>query len=190
MQVSISGIHVDTGDAFRTHVYQALATLNDRYQIQPIEATVNLTKEGYEFRSDVSAHLGRGVIMRGQGFAKDAHDSFDDAISTIVKRLKRHKKRLSDHHKGRHLSHKFAKAPYYVLNPHENEDAVSSHASPVIAELEAEIPTLTVSEAVLRLDLSQEPAMLFHNQSHGGLNMVYQRSDGNIGWVDPKNEKN
>jgi hypothetical protein len=56
----------------------------------------------------------------------------------------------------------------------------------VVAEMTTEIPTLTVSQAVMRMDLSDLPALLFRNSGHGGINLVYRRRDDNIGWIDPQ----
>ena len=59
----------------------------------------------------------------------------------------------------------------------------------MIAEIETEIPSLTVSDAVMRMDLADIPALLFRNKAHGGLNMVYRRQDGHVGWVDPRGNR-
>jgi hypothetical protein len=75
-----------------------------------------------------------------------------------------------------------------VLAPESEDDELPAEAQPaIIAELETEIEVLTVSEAVMRMDLTDAPALLFRNRASGGLNMVYRRSDGNIGWIDPSN---
>jgi hypothetical protein len=52
--------------------------------------------------------------------------------------------------------------------------------------METEIETLTTGEAVMRMDLANQSALMFRNSAHGGLNMIYRRNDGNIGWVDPR----
>jgi hypothetical protein len=57
----------------------------------------------------------------------------------------------------------------------------------IIAETTTDIPTTTVSEAVMRMDLANQPVLMFHNSAHGGLNVVYRRPDGNVGWIDPHN---
>jgi len=58
------------------------------------------------------------------------------------------------------------------------------HAT-VIAEQVTEISLLSVSEAVMRMDLADQPVLMFRNSTTGELNVVYRRSDGNIGWIDP-----
>ena len=192
MQVSISGIRVDVGEAFKTHVNTALTALNDKHGVDPIDVKVQLSKEAHQFRSDVVSHLGAGVVMRSHCLAIDPHTSFDGAMDNLAKRLRRHKGRLAAYHKHHGTRRNKQMVPYYVIQPGDTAEGSpiqEDAAPPIIAEIKAEIPTITVSDAVMKLDLSQEPAMMFYNKSHGGLNMVYHRSDGNIGWVDPHNTK-
>lgn len=114
--------------------------------------------------------------------------AFDQAAEHLAKRLRRHKRRLRDHHKQQSLETQ--PADHYVLAATKDDDEPAGEGAAgqptVIAEMKAEIPTLTVSEAVMRLDLADSGALMFVNRAHGGLNMVYRRPDGNVGWIDPK----
>ncbi|HEY0908903.1 MAG TPA: sigma 54 modulation/S30EA ribosomal C-terminal domain-containing protein [Bradyrhizobium sp.] len=38
----------------------------------------------------------------------------------------------------------------------------------------------------MRMDLAELPTLMFRNSAHGGLNVVYRRNDGHIGWIDPR----
>lgn len=192
MQLVISGVHVDVGDALRQHVESSIEAFNERHGLSPVEVIVRISKEVvYQFRIDISYHMGRGLIIRGHGEGQDAHFCLETALHMLAELIHRQKRRLVAHHKqaGERLH---PTAPYYVLAAEEPDSSTSGQdlAPPVIAELTEEIPTLTVSEAVMRLDLSQQPAMMFYNQGHGRLNMVYRRLDGNIGWVDPPEVSN
>lgn len=188
MKLLISGLHVDIGDSFRQHVESSLEAFNEKHGLNPVEVTVQMSKEvAYQFRIDIAYHMGRGLIIRGHGEGEDAHFCLESALHMVAERIHRQKRRLVAHHRhaGQRLN---PEAPYYVLAAEEPEVESDNHeglAPPVIAETTAMVPTLTVSEAVMRLDLSQQPAMLFYNEGHGRLNMVYRRADGNIGWVDP-----
>ncbi len=192
MQLVMSGVHVDIGDSFRQHVESELEAFNEHYQLDPIEVTVQMSKEVYQFRVDIFSHIGRGTTIRSNGYGDDAYMSFNNALHHLAERLRRHKQRLVAYHKH-HGNRRVpaAIAPYYILEVQEPkaDKKDGSLAPPVVAELKAEIPKLTVSEAVMRLDLSEQTAMMFYNESHGGLNMVYHRKDGNIGWVDPDEGK-
>jgi ribosomal subunit interface protein len=190
MNLTVNGKGIDVGEALRVHVGEGLDRMFEKYFSNPIEATVTFSKQGYRFHATISVHVGRGILMQAEDDGGDAYAAFDITAETIAKRLRRHKRRLRDHHRAETDSYA---ARQFVLAPDIGDEAANDvadgadgHAAPVIvAELEADIPTLTVGEAVMRLDLAETQAMLFHNRAHGGLNMVYRRNDGNIGWVDP-----
>lgn len=188
MNLTVNGKNIDVGEALRTHVSQALEHGIGKYFGNPIEATVTFTKESHLFVADLSVHIGRGIQMQAESSADQAYLAFDGAMEHLTKRLRRHKRRLRDHHRAEIESFR---ASQYILAPQAEEEAdaqaVNGNESPaVIAEMQTEIPTLTVGEAVMRLDLSDLKAIMFLNRAHGGLNMVYRRNDGNIGWVDPR----
>jgi ribosomal subunit interface protein len=186
MNLTVNGKGIDVGEALRTHVASSLDRVLEKYFSNPIDATTTFSKQGHLFKVQISVHVGRGIMMQADGEGGDAYIAFDGVAETVAKRLRRHKRRLRDHHREPVDSYS---ARYFVLADAESEEAVGDGngaiAPAVIAEMEADIPTLTVSQAVMRLDLAGLAAMMFHNRAHGGLNMVYRRSDGNIGWVDP-----
>ena len=189
MNLTVNGKGIDIGEALQTYVAENLDRVFEKYFSNPIEATTTFSREGYQFRVMLSVHVGRGILMQAEGAGTDAYVAYDGAVETITKRLRRHKRRLRDHH--REAADSYA-ATQFVLSGEFNDDdaeaapAANGDAAPaIIAEMEADIPTLTVGEAVMRLDLAETQAMMFHNRAHGGLNMVYRRNDGNIGWVDP-----
>jgi ribosomal subunit interface protein len=186
MNLTVNGKGIDVGEALRTHVASSLDRVLEKYFSNPIDATATFSKQGHLFKVQISVHVGRGILMQADGDGGDAYIAFDGAADTVAKRLRRHKRRLRDHHREPNDSYA---ARYFVLADAESEespaDTNGAIAPAVIAEMEADIPTLTVSQAVMRLDLAGLAAMMFHNRAHGGLNMVYRRSDGNIGWVDP-----
>lgn len=187
MNLTVKGKNIDVGDALRTHVSEALDHGIAKYFGNPIEATVTFAKESHLFVTDVSVHIGRNIQMHAESSADQAYIAFDRAMEHLTKRLRRHKRRLRDHHRAEIESFRAAQ---YILAPEEEEGdahaANGSEAPAVIAEMQTEIPSLTVGEAVMRLDLSNLKAIMFLNRAHGGLNMVYRRNDGNIGWVDPR----
>ena len=187
MNLTIKGKNIDVGEALRTHVAQSLDHAIAKYFGNPIEATVTLSKQSHLFSADIAVHIGRGILVHAEESADQAYAAFDLAVDHLAKRMRRYKRRLRDHHRAETQSFR---APQYILAPESEEElepAVNGSEAPaVIAEMQTEIPTLTVGEAVMRLDLSNLKAMMFMNRAHGGLNMVYRRNDGNIGWVDPR----
>lgn len=188
MQVSVKGKQLDIGNALRSHIESNLDRILSKYFGNVIEAHVTLSREAHLYRAHVSAHVGRHIQLAAQGEADQPYPAFDAAANRLTKRLRRHKRRLRDHHKDDSGETEILAAQQYILagdNGEENAEADGQDQPVVVAEMTTAIPSLTVSEAVMRMDLAELQALMFRNQAHGGLNMIYRRPDGNIGWVDP-----
>ncbi len=187
MQFSVTGKHVDIGNALRGHVEKSLGAAVAKYFDRAMDAKVVFSKNGQNIQTDISVHVGRGIMLRGKAEAGDAFAAFNAASEHIAKRLRRYKRRIRDHHRSEDRSSDALPAQQYVLSDREeHEQAGDDQDHVVVAEMETEIPMIKVSEAVMRMNLAELPAMMFRNAAHGGLNMIYRRSDGNIGWVDPR----
>jgi ribosomal subunit interface protein len=189
MQVTVTGKQIDVGDSLRGHVEAATIAVVDKYFGRAIEAHVVFSRERHVFVSDISVHAGRGLLVQCQGRSEDAYAAFDGAADRLEKQLRRYKRRLRNHHKGAKTGEEPEvplSATDYVLAQGDEAEAASDKDQPlIIAEMRTGIPQLSVSEAVMRLDLAELPALLFRNSKHGSLNMVYRRRDGNVGWIDP-----
>lgn len=194
MQITVTGQQIDVGDALRLHIEDAIENTTEKYFSDAIDATVVLSRESFRIRAAIAMHVGRGIHVRAHEEADDAYAAFDVALAHLAKRLRRNKRRLRDHHRDRDPAGNAANAPEYVLAPHNDEDENTEPTNGadnpiIIAENQTVIENLTVSEAVMRLDLADAPAFVFRNSKHGGLGVVYRRDDGNIGWIDtPENE--
>jgi ribosomal subunit interface protein len=189
MQVTVTGKQMDVGDSLRSHAATMTTTIVERYFGKATEAHVVFSRERHFINAEISVHAGRGLSLQSSGTADDPHVAFDGAAERLDKRLRRHKRRLRNHHgRGKESA---APAPAqeatsYILAAAEDEsDAVGEGEPLVIAEMRTSIPLLSVSEAVMRLDLTDLAALLFRNSARGNLNVVYRRPDGNIGWIDP-----
>ncbi|MBL4719691.1 MAG: HPF/RaiA family ribosome-associated protein, partial [Alphaproteobacteria bacterium] len=139
-------------------------------------------------RADIVVHVGKGINVEGHASAEDAYAAIDVATVHVAKRLRRYKRRLRDHHRGKNTQAATLSALQYVIEPDYDiaEEAVENDQPIIVAEIETVIESLSVSDAVMRMDLSSENAMLFRNSASGAINLVYMRSDGNIGWMDPR----
>jgi ribosomal subunit interface protein len=200
MQLSVTGKQTEIGEALRRHVEGSLGSILEKYFKTAIEAHVIVSKEAHLSRAEISIHIGRGIVVNARASASEAYLAFDAAAERLAKQLRRYKRRLRDHHaKGREPAGVSERAMDYVLAPVEEEEAEmaaaegeenetdgANGAPAVIAEMSTELPSLTVGEAAMRMDLAEAPVLLFRNRSHGELNLVYRRSDGNIGWIDPE----
>jgi ribosomal subunit interface protein len=194
MQLSITGKQMDLGDALRQHITDKMEDLNQKYFGRAIEAIVTLAPEGHAFvKTHVSLRVGKDIMVMSDAQDKDPYASFEAASEKVAKQLRRYKKRLRDHHERLEENNIIA-AQNYIITPevenNEEADNDDSKDPVVVAEMVTNIQTMSVSEAVMRLDLSGDNALLFRNPKHEGLNLVYRRADGNIGWVDPEGNEN
>jgi ribosomal subunit interface protein len=187
MQLTVKGHHLDVGDSLREHVRANLTHTAEKYFRNPVEATVVFTKEkNHRYKADISINVGHGIYLEAQHEADDPYPAFDEASKRVATRLRRYKDKLRDHHK--HEDTVDLHMASYTTFQSENEAEGGSEPA-VVAELETGVQTLAVSDAVMRLELGDLPALLFKNPSNGCYNMVYRRKDGNIGWVDPSGGK-
>ncbi len=192
MQLTVTGKQVDVGNALRRHVEAALDTLLGKYFGTAIEAHVVFAREAHLIHAEISLHIGRGIVVNSSAVASDHYPAFDAAAERLAKQLRRYKRRLhEDHGRARAPAERREIARSFVLAPVDeeadtDEGAAADDAAPVVvAEMSTELPRLTVGEAAMRLDLADLPVLLFRNRTHGELNLVYRRGDGNIGWIDP-----
>jgi len=187
MQIKITGKNLDIGDALRDHVSERLLQLQQKYFEGTVHGHVTVEKQRTGFHTDCTLHLATGLVLQAHGAAADAHPSFDSAAQHLEKQLKRYKQRIKDHHKTRREPVRQIEAANYVISTSEEHGPEPADLNPVvIAESAMNVPELTVGEAVMQLDISSVPFVMFRNSGHGALNVVYRRHDGNIGWVDPR----
>jgi ribosomal subunit interface protein len=194
MQITVSGKQVELSDALRTRVVQSLDTITGKYFDHALEAHVTFSRARSFFTCDINVHAGTGLMLRGEGEAADANAAFDDAAEHIAKRLRRYRRRVNDHARDQAQRDRPQAARQYTLRQEDDEPAGDARAegevrattyATVVAEVPTEIALLTVSDAVMRMDLADQPVLMFRNSATGVLNVVYRRSDGNIGWIDP-----
>lgn len=191
MQFQISGRHVDLGEAFQAHVQERLRSGLSKYLDRIVNVEVVVSKEAHQqFKVDIHAHAGThaGLVLKSQASASDVYVTFDEAAAKVENQLRRYKQRLKDHHRDEKIaSAGRKKAKKYVLQPEAHDAELDAKGAPVVvAEKPTNIETLSVSQAVMRMDLADLPALMFYNASTGRLNVVYRRVDGNISWVDPE----
>ena len=190
MQIIVSGKGVDVGEALRSHIETQLEEHISKYIDRVTSVHVVVSREAHLFRVDITGNMGThsGMVVRSSADTGDAHSAFDAALAKTSKQLRRYKRKLTNHHTkaGEAEAPRQVKAKKYVLKPETGEQEDEKYAGLVIAEKPTHIETLSVSEAVMKMDLQHLPAMMFFNRSHGGLNVVYRREDGNISWVDPE----
>ena len=182
MQINITGHQIDLGDSWRTYTTEKVTDIAEKYFPKVVDANIKVSRSGELLKTEITVHPVAGTVIAAEGKAGDAYASVDEALSKMNRQLNKYKKKL--------VGHKYSSVEMVdmsVIDAEEDKEAVGE-APVIIAEMQTELPLCTVATAVMRMDLAGLPAMMFRNTAHGGLNMVYRRPDGNIGWVDPKNK--
>ena len=190
MRYQISGKQIDIGEALSTHVKTELGETVDKYSQRPTDATVIFSRNAHEFICDAVVHLSTGLNVQAKGASTEIYAAFEQCKERMDKQLRRYKRRLKDHHKDRSEPVEYGAAGLYVLPADEDEweSLDDTGLQPVIvAEMESRVPTLSVGDAVMQMELAGAPLLVFRNEKHGGVNVVHRRDDGNIGWIDPRN---
>ena len=188
MQIQVKGKQIDVGDALSEHVEAHLSTMISKYFDRPVDAVVTFSRDARAYRCDSHVHLPTGLVAQSSGRAQDVYAAFDQSAERIDKQLRRYKRRLRDHHRERTEPVSAMAAPEYVLHAaefeHETEEPES--LKPVIvAETTQNLPSLSVGEAVMQMELAHRDHLLFRHDASGRFNLVYRREDGNVGWIDP-----
>lgn len=188
MRYTISGKQIDVGDALSTHVKTELGETVGKYSQRPTDAAVTFSRDAHQFLCDAVVHLSTGLNVQARGTATEIYGAFEACREKMDKQLRRYKRRLKDHHKDRAGPVEFGEAGMYVLAADEDEwESLDSGLQPIIiAEMEARVPTLSVGDAVMQMELAGSPLLVFRNEKHGGVNVVHRREDGNVGWIDPR----
>lgn len=186
MNIAIAGQHMSVGSALQEYVNERLGHIVDKYFIQATSASVHFFKSSYLFKCDIVVHdgTGRHTIIKSDAECDDVYSCFDQALTKCEKQLRRYKSRLKDRHNKVKHSEIVFEAVKYVIEPNR-EEVGEEHDNPVIiAEKKVPLENLSVSEAVMKMDLENLPAVMFKNVKNGRMNIVYYRTDGNISWVD------
>ncbi len=198
MQVIVSGQGMSVGQSLQEYAKEKLAKHVTKYFEQIMSAQVMFHKHSVFFKANIIINdgMGKHLLIKGEADSDDAYTSFDLALVKVEKQLRRYKNRIKNHHKTKasHLMSDALVGTKYIIAPFSEAldqdadyDEEASVDNPIIiAEKPANIEKLTVAEAVMKMDLSALPALVFINQNNNCINIVYHRADGNISWVDTK----
>lgn len=191
MQIKINGQHISIGDSLTGYIEERLQAMVSKYFEHAVSSHVHFVKDGYQIKCDIMVHEGTGrhTITKSEGHCDDIYSSFDIALAKCEKQLRRYRSRLKDRHHKVKLSEAASDfATKYVIQPQRDDEEVDIEQNPIIiAENEFRVEDMTVSEAVMKMDLEHLPAVLFKNTKNGRINVVYYKNDGNIAWVDSQN---
>jgi ribosomal subunit interface protein len=190
MSVRVSGKHMEIGDSFRQRIEDQVGMAVTKYFDGGYSGQVTVEKSSSRYAADCKVHLDSGVVLHAAGEAMDPQLAFDAAQVRIEKRLRRYKRKLKDHQAANHING-FAEVAYTVMDgvPDEDDEIADDFAPAIVAESTKQLKTMSVATAVMALDMTDEPLLLFRSPGKEHLNIVYRRQDGNIGWIDAANIK-
>lgn len=187
MRYQISGRQIDIGEALQTHVKAEMSETVEKYAGRPTDAIVIFSKSAHETVCEAVVHLSTGMQASAKGHATEIYAAFESCREKLDKQLRRYKRRLKDHHKDRIDPVEISTAASYVIAAGNDAESEPDTLTPIIiAEMETKIPTVSVGEAVMQMELSGAQFLVFRNETRKGLNVVYRRADGNVGWIDPQ----
>ena len=192
MTIKITGKNVDLGESLRSYALDRVETALGKFSGRPVSGQISVEKNHDGFSTQCAIHLETGLDMQSAGNGSDAYGSVDSAMERLEKRLRRYKRRLKSHSQGTVNSGQLLDSAGidYVIDVERTaespgEEGEGAGAPAVIAEKPARVRAMAVSDAVMQMDLADQPFLVFRNAAHGGINVVYRRPDGNIGWIDP-----
>jgi len=194
MLIQIVSKNIDVSPALTARINERFDEMMDKYIRREGEAQVSVSREGTGFRTVCSVHLPSGATMEATGNAPEAYGATDEALEHMEKRLRRYKRRLKDHQAEHKIQAKAEAFNMFIMkNPVDDSDLDSDATSAegpqdpmIISEASQPIRTMTPGMAALEVGLTDSGVVIFNNAKHGGMNVVFKRPDGNIGWIDPK----
>lgn len=193
MQINVSGKGVEVGESLRNHIESQVEEHVTKYIDRIANMNAVVSREAHLFRVDITGNLGThaGMVIRSRGESSDVYAAFDESLEKMSKQIRRYKRKITNHHKQTAEMAELPrsiKAKKYVMPPQTGEEDDDKSSALVIVEKPTDIETLSVSQAVMKMDLQDLPAVMFFNSKNGRLNVVYRRTDGNISWVDPEEQ--
>jgi len=187
MRYQISGKQIDIGEALQTHVKDELGAVVSKYAERPTDAQVTFSRNASEYACEAVVHLSTGLTAQARARAHEIYAAFDACSEKMEKQLRRYKRRLKDHHRERSEPVELTGVSSYILS--SDSDAAAEEPESlqpiIVAEMETRIPSLSVGEAVMQMELAGAPVLVFRKEGKETVNVVYRRDDGNIGWIDP-----
>ena len=184
----VSGQNMDIGEAIRGRITERVEQAVNKYYPGHVTGHVTVHKDGAGFVTECVLHLSSGITLHARGLAGDAYQSADEAALNIEKRLSRYKRRLKDHHQSQRQHEKNAGIAYVLAHPQAEEEDEGDHPV-IVAETTTQVKKMTVNEAVMQLDLSGAPVVVFTHSGNNRVNVLFRREDGHIGWIDPAPSK-
>ncbi|MFT6106129.1 MAG: ribosomal subunit interface protein [Rickettsiales bacterium] len=196
---------MEIGEALTKHAKENLEKHVNKYFDTAINADVHFSKQNSRFYANIVINEGmkKGIVIKSDGNAEDPYGCFNEAMERAAKQLRRYKRKIKNYRRERgglksvELIEKGYDALKYIISAdpypsfEESEEEESFEVKPddklnIVTEKNTDIEELSVQEAIMKMNLADLPALVFINSDNKRLNVVYNRKDGNISWIDPE----
>ena len=185
--IQISGKQTKLGESLKSHVKQYIKSSLKKYFESVVSINIQFSKDTFNFKCEINIHVEKTIFVQSNGLSNDAYGAFNIANEKIKKRLRRYHRKLTDHRKNSKVISKESNMSQFIIQDPESHRKEENINQPIIiAETNFIVKTMSVSEALMVMTLSEENAILFKNIKNNKINFLFKRPDGNIGWIDTK----
>lgn len=188
LPITVTGRHISVTEAMRDYAQKKVENLHLDYP-RIIDAKVILDVENKERqKAEIILHCANHITIEVDTTTGDIYSAIDESVSKIARRMRKFKTRLlKSHHRPRNGSIKHLQEQVFT---EESMHANTEHddIEPVIIHRENfRMKPLFPDEAIMDLELSDRPFVLFHNaKNNGKLAILFRRKDGEYGMVEPE----
>ena len=193
MTFKIFGKQVKLGDAFSDYAKLELNKSVEKYFKNSTSTIVSLSKQNKIFMINIIVHINKKMEFTSHSNGETAKVALNNSIEKLSKQLRRYKRKIKNHKVSEEKNNfNDLKAQLQIIDqtssfPNQLEETKNEPL--IFAEIDTEIEELSVIEAVQKMEYGNATALMFRNKKHSGLNMIYKRSDGLVGWVDPRGKR-
>jgi ribosomal subunit interface protein len=184
--VRVSGKNLDIGTSLRGQAEERVHDAVAKYFDGGFRSRVTVEKEGTGFRADCTVHLDTGAVMHVSGAAHDAYTSVSQAVERIGKQMRRDKRKRTAYSNGASANdggEGSASDSAAALETIENDD-IGGSARPIVAEKVDRLERITLQDAISRMETGKLSSYVFRNGGTDRVNILHERADGSIGWID------
>lgn len=185
LPIVVTGRHVEVTDAIRDYAHKKIEGLHLDYP-RIIEAKVVLDVQNHHLQmAEIILFCANHIVIEVKSVTEDIYSSIDESIAKIARRMRKYKTRLLKNHRPRkdgsirHLEQKV----FHVDDLHIEDDHVP-HA--YVHKEPYKVRPLYPDEAIMDLEISDRPFIVFHNQQSHKLAVMFRRPDGEYGLVEPE----
>uniref|UniRef100_A0A7C4MLA2 Ribosome hibernation promoting factor n=1 Tax=Desulfatirhabdium butyrativorans TaxID=340467 RepID=A0A7C4MLA2_9BACT len=178
MQTSVTFKNIESSEHLTAYVSNKLNRF-DKYLENPAEANVVLSVEKFRHIAEISI-VGDRLNIYGKEETEDMYSAIDMVLDKIEKQIKKNKEKVKDRRSGA-KGRSRAEASELFSAADERPEGGQVIVEPI------EYKPMDVDEALMQMDLNDEPFFVFTNARTDRVNVLYKRKDGNFGLIQPNN---